>query len=636
MSPCANVRTRSANHAVSRLISVRIGAALWLVPIALPLASLFRNPAISFPAELLALLLAATAFARPAWGVALGAALLPLGVGIGALLHLHFPFTEPLALAVIAGSAARYLIEPRRLLAVDGPMLAWPALLALLVVASAGVQCAAAAAFYPSTGALARQIWDILTFHYFLDVGRFGVLRPAMVMIEGLALLTITVASIDDLRARTLLLRAVLIGGAAVAAHNLLRLSEIALRSGDFWTTIGRELIGGRISAAFADVNTAGSYLVMVLVMAIMAAWQRWSPLGIAITPLVAVGLWISGSRTAQAAGALALAIVIAPRRRRWWVAGAFVLISIGVLWGTQLIRRTTEPSAALFIRVELLKAGAGMLREAPIFGVGIGQFYAVSERFISPELAHYYVRENAHNQFLQVAGELGIAGLVAFLAIVVLVLRRVVRDRARPDDVRTAVAAGLLAFLLSAIGGHPLLVTEVALVFWIVVGLTWASASRPAVDVAPTPERGALGRRAFILAAVVLFVSMPWRIDRALAQLPLEHVGIGVSPWQRDEVGRRYRVMRGHAAIYVPARKQPSRFLARVGDGGPPALRLAMFLDDRLVNEVTLSHAWRRVIIVVPPEGREGYRRVELDVRSADGSPSDARVDIGIVRLEP
>jgi hypothetical protein len=283
------------------------------------------------------------------------------------------------------------------------------------------------------------------------------------------------------------------------------------------------------------------------------------------------------------------------------------------------------------------------MLRTEPLFGVGIGQFYTTSEHFISPELARFYVRENAHNQFVQVAGELGIVGLVAFVAIFWIVVRQVVRDRARPDPVRDASAAGLAAMLLSAVGGHPLLVDEVALPFWIVVGLTWAAASDGTAgtlaDTGDAQIRASRSRwrylRGWVLALAVFLVvaSVPRRIERAQAALPLEHVGIGLSRWQRDADGHRYRVMRGQAAIYVPAGEQPARFLARVRPGGPAELRLAITLDGRLINEVALSREWREVQVVVPRQGQMRYRRVDLKVSRSDRSHSAAAVQIGIVR---
>ena len=51
------------------------------------------------------------------------------------------------------------------------------------------------------------------------------------------------------------------------------------------------------------------------------------------------------------------------------------------------------------------------MLREQPLFGIGIGQYALWSAHFSTPEMVDYYARENAHNYFAQIAGELGVIG---------------------------------------------------------------------------------------------------------------------------------------------------------------------------------------------------------------------------------
>ena len=64
------------------------------------------------------------------------------------------------------------------------------------------------------------------------------------------------------------------------------------------------------------------------------------------------------------------------------------------------------------------------MVEAHPLFGVGIGQYARWSGQFSSPELLAIYVSENAHNNFAQVAGELGLAGLTAFVALLIVCLR--------------------------------------------------------------------------------------------------------------------------------------------------------------------------------------------------------------------
>ena len=125
------------------------------------------------------------------------------------------------------------------------------------------------------------------------------------------------------------------------------------------------------------------------------------------------------------------------------------------------------------------------MTRDHPAFGVGIGNFRSVSRHYVTdeyPQLRRWAPRgQNAHNNFLQILGELGIPGLLAFLWLVVPVARRWRWEPASAADTvvyASAMAAGLATFLISALFGHPLLIPQVAAAFFLVLGLTVRAAS--------------------------------------------------------------------------------------------------------------------------------------------------------------
>ena len=84
--------------------------------------------------------------------------------------------------------------------------------------------------------------------------------------------------------------------------------------------------------------------------------------------------------------------------------------------------------SVATQVRVEMAHTTARMVRERPLFGIGLGQFYQRSGEFSSPALLAIFPRaqhENAHNNFLQILGETGVVGLGVFLWLLAAALRR-------------------------------------------------------------------------------------------------------------------------------------------------------------------------------------------------------------------
>ena len=86
--------------------------------------------------------------------------------------------------------------------------------------------------------------------------------------------------------------------------------------------------------------------------------------------------------------------------------------------------------------------------------------------------------RDNAHNNLAQIAGELGLVGLTTFVIVLVASFwSSEVRSRKRAR-VSMPLLLGLAAFILTWLGGHPLLVPEVAYPFWITLGASAACIS--------------------------------------------------------------------------------------------------------------------------------------------------------------
>src|SRR6185436_12870588 len=105
--------------------------------------------------------------------------------------------------------------------------------------------------------------------------------------------------------------------------------------------------------------------------------------------------------------------------------------------------------------------------------------YHQSSPDFMPLRLAQYYRAENAHNQVLQVLGELGGVGLAAFMALFVAGLFPAARSLWRGDTppLLAGLAVGTGSFLIAALGMHPLLIPEVAMAFFLVLGLTSGTA---------------------------------------------------------------------------------------------------------------------------------------------------------------
>jgi hypothetical protein len=143
--------------------------------------------------------------------------------------------------------------------------------------------------------------------------------------------------------------------------------------------------------------------------------------------------------------------------------------------------------------------------------------------------LRELYGNENAHNYFAQQFAELGLVGglLFAWLAFTLLAAGwSAVRGHAEePSAVMVGLFAGVGAYLLTCVTGHPLLVPEAAFPFWIAAGALVATVDSP-------PTRS-YGRVAAVLVVSVLLVSGVARAATVYARVsepPPDH-GFHIAP---------------------------------------------------------------------------------------------------------
>jgi putative inorganic carbon (HCO3(-)) transporter len=139
--------------------------------------------------------------------------------------------------------------------------------------------------------------------------------------------------------------------------------------------------------------------------------------------------LVLTQSRAALIAFAAVVLVFVALRFHRGWTVipiGAGALLLAAVLMGQEEVRTGLSPFIDLegfADRRQIWVRAISIIRDFPITGVGMGLFGPITARFypffiVRPPVSH------AHNLFLQVGVDLGIPGLAAWLAIVLLVFR--------------------------------------------------------------------------------------------------------------------------------------------------------------------------------------------------------------------
>jgi O-antigen ligase len=588
-------------------------AALMAVALLPPLASLGAAPII------MAIAVAAAAAAAPAVALLGVTAFLPLAPTALPIAHIAPAAADGVLIAVAGGLLARAAVRPFEAPAPHAFAFA-SAAFAVVVAASLGVQIALAGVLVTPDGLL----------RYLIDTWRTLYIRPAdmppaVAAVETIALLALAVraagwASKADVRAS--IVRTAVASGAASGLLCAARALQIALRTGHAMRALPEILTSVRISGPFSDPNAAGSYFVMLLVPAVLsaAAAKGWPRAGwLAASLAIAFGLWTSGSRAAVLVALAALGVgAIArstPRLRTRLIAAAGALaITALVLFAFPNPILTRTVSGALGIRAEMAKVAVKMWQTDPWIGVGIGTFYDRSGEFITdPLVKSLYGRENAHNNFLQILGELGVLGLLSFAAIL-----WTAAPRPRGID---AVSAGLAAFLVTCLAGHPLLLPEVAAAFWTLAGVAAARNASAHESRAIAPLTG------FVAIASIVAVLPSYSTERAV--MNLEHLGSGVSAWQIGSDGVRYRSMLGSARVFAPRATGQIAIPLRAAAAGLP-VTVSVAIEGQPADRVQLSSEWRVERLQVPSADGPAFLSVDIDARDSRGEP--AQVDVGRV----
>ncbi|MQG69940.1 MAG: hypothetical protein FI707_14270, partial [SAR202 cluster bacterium] len=634
-------------------------------------------------------LVGAVAFVRPVSGLLIIAGLVPLGHVLTTRIWPEaYPAnaTEALVLAFLAGWLLHGLRRGDSAPRLDN-RLRMPALLfGAVVVASLVVQVAVLQVWKDYPWPFILQIVTHLTRDYFTaviadarpwagDLSGFGVIHNSLLMLEGLALfLCVTAAVREDQTLARRLIRMIVAGAVGAATLSIVQLGMAMMASAD---PVGelRPLLSQGHLMHLSKLNSAGAYFLLTGLVALCSAAGRrvWRAGWLSAAGLILVALLLTHARAATAAGLGMVALIGMTAVTRRGFSGSrraslVVMLVTGLVLSTGLYGYVIQSSTALdSLRFRFLMNDTSLRMAAthPFFGIGIDQYLLSSERFASPELSailqttFFAPRANAHNQFAQVAVELGLIGLTAFLWVIGSAFWNGWKyHRANRADWRIAgVLAGLAAFLLAGLVGHPLLFAEVAHPFWMLVGLAAGVtglkddevrnvSDERRVALAPlgqlwaglaAPARRPLGFTVLVILCV--FASVPMRIGQEFDAIDRSPISYGFYNWERDGASTPFRWTGRRVRFFVTSKPRAIEIpmqVYRIGVDFPGTVEIA--LDGRVVNEISFDDdRWRRIRIPTPSNPDKKFSRVDLEVdrtwRPADVLPdsTDTR-DLGIM----
>jgi O-antigen ligase/Tfp pilus assembly protein PilF len=308
------------------------------------------------------------------------------------------------------------------------------------------------------------------------------------------------------------LLGAVMITAMVVACLGLL---EMAFWNGAIlWLYVpydwGQPMPGlnDRATGPFVNADHFAAYLNLALPLILAGGlldtflsrrWQEWFRIlcfGAASILICAIAL--SLSRGGLIAGTIGASLVIWSALKQRWrapdsalrrkIAGTlYVAALLGVVGAAAFYTSPDAPSAVsarldatvrepdLGTRLGYWRDTQAMIRDYPVFGVGLGAFEDLFPRYQSPPWTAGSVRQ-AHNDYLEVAAEIGLAGLglIAWFGVAAAIL--IVRGlRSAPSEIAAivgALMAGLAAIAFQEFFDFALQIPANAILFTILLGL--------------------------------------------------------------------------------------------------------------------------------------------------------------------
>ena len=525
---------------------------------------------------------------------------------------------EALVLALLAGWLLR---PPAHRTGSPSRRLLLPVTLLIVIVATSSVALA-----LELHRADIRQFADTMTklrTSYLWTEDITGVVAGAM-LIEGAAL-AFAVVELTERRSRLAFALITATGAAVVVAAALSVLLAVGIIPDVPWPRSG--LPQRRFVMHLTDINAAGSYFAMIACVSCgMAASTRGrrQRLWIAALVMSIAGVGLSGSRSALAALLLVTAAAavwigtsrgIRPRlqpRAGWALAivvgltAAVVFVRTPLFFGSQMRREFTLTSVR-------------MIGARPILGVGVGRYYNMSRLILTPRLAALYAQENAHNYFLQIAAELGIAGLIAFVWLLASSLRPAARSLSDPsrDFVSGGLFASAIVFLLTAISGHPFLVREASFPFWMLIGVAAVASQSHA-----PPPRARWVTRVAAGAIVVLIAGVAFR--PGVPRLRLKPLQDGLGPLQMEFRGRRFRDMGVYGSLFVGPTVTGVEIPVRLADAARTGPRMRVWDQEPgwSQHQTAVGADWVVLRLTLPTaDPLMPYQRINLSVERLDGT---------------
>jgi putative inorganic carbon (HCO3(-)) transporter len=256
------------------------------------------------------------------------------------------------------------------------------------------------------------------------------------------------------------------------------------------------EDIQSRVGSTFSNPNILGEYLIMMIPLALSLLWYRkkfiYKGIFAAMLGLMGICMIFTFSRGAWLGLMLAMVGFFVVRDKRLFALFLIALFIMPFALPPSVMNRFTSignlQDTSSSYRMSILLGSLRMAQDYWISGVGLGSqgFKAIYPKYsLAAAYAHH-----AHNIYIQVILEMGIAGALVFMLIIFVFIRAALAHQNKTKDaflstVMLAACTGIAGYLVQGLVENIWYNYRVLQTFWVVlaVGLCAISLAKGEIE---------------------------------------------------------------------------------------------------------------------------------------------------------
>jgi O-antigen ligase len=221
---------------------------------------------------------------------------------------------------------------------------------------------------------------------------------------------------------------------------------------------------------AIAMAKSTGALVALAVMISISAAWwyAQQQPSSVEATDYTRFhdrGNRCSARRATRRASAIVLV---------WVVASLVLTLQLPnqperPRWGSPLVQKLTFQKWSGSVRLAQYRETWALLRDHQIRGAGLAGYQTAIRPYHENERVEIFLYP--HNLFLAVWVELGLAGVLIFLAILYAFFRQVLSSFSS-SVLQFSIAISMIAMLVHGLVDVPYFKNDLAMLFWVIVAL--------------------------------------------------------------------------------------------------------------------------------------------------------------------